>query len=106
MFNILHEKLYSIIKWYIGCQHDFKVNTGNMGRYFKHYLTLEEQTKLKKTYLYSTPKNKLESLFTMFDMMEDMGKYIAEYLSYSFPFHLAINMRNYCLKTKELILNK
>jgi aminoglycoside 6-adenylyltransferase len=96
MFGILHKKIYDLVRWYIGTKHDFKVNTGSMGRYFKRYLTTEEWQLLERTYSGPCVESNVRALLTMFELVRYLGKQVSEYLSLKYPDKLNDDMLEYC----------
>ena len=97
MEHILHKKMKSLCEWYIGSLHEFKVNTGSEGRYFKRYLSDEEWEMLTKTYADGNLESSINALLHSFDFVHYLGTRIAANLHYTYPFEQERNMRNYCL---------
>ncbi len=69
MENVLKDKLHRLLEWYIGLQHDFKVNTGLYGRYFRRYLTDKEWNMLLKTYANTDKQECVTALYASFDLV-------------------------------------
>lgn len=104
MFNqymmnyILHKKILSLVEWYIGCKHDFKVNTGVYGRYIKQYLTESEYSLLKETYPSSNYEETKYSLIKSFELVRYLGNYIALKLGFNYPQKLDEDMLEYVME--------
>jgi len=96
MFGILHKKIYDLVRWYIGSQFDFKVNTGSMGRYFKRYLTKVEWELLERTYSGPCVESNVRALLTMFELVHYLGYKIAKQLEFTYPDKLNDDMLVYC----------
>lgn len=107
MEHILQTKLYLLIKWYIGVNNDFKVNTGSVGRYFKKYLSDNEWKMLKATYSDSFREHCVDSLFNTFEFVHYLGKKIADKLNFNYPDNHEKYMLSYCKKMiKRYNINK
>lgn len=103
MEQVLKKKIHKLIDWYIGCKHDFKVNTGLMGRYFKRYLTEKEWKMLMETYPDANKSHCIRALFKTFDLVNYLGTFIAKNLSYTYPSQHEHDMRAYCEKYSKNI---
>jgi len=98
MEQVLKKKIHKLLEWYIGCKHDFKVNTGAVGRYFKRYLNKEEWNMLLATYPNSNKENCIDALFKAFDLVRYLGEYIAKELDFKYPKQHELDMLSYCHK--------
>ena len=96
MIHILHKKILKLAEWYIGCQHDFQVNTGIHGRYLKRYLSADEYNHLKQTYAASDHDDVRRALMTSFDLVRYFGMSVASNLGFEYPEKLERDMRAYC----------
>ncbi len=106
MMGILHKKINDLLKWYVGCKHDFKVNVGSENRYITNYLSKEEIQMLKDTYSSSEPEEVYRALIASFDLVRHLGTYIAGRLNYIYPLQHDEDMHNYCKNVKEEFLTK
>lgn len=104
MMGILHKKINDLIKWYVGCKHDFNVNVGSVNRYIQQYLSKEEIQMLKDTYSNSDPDAVYTALLACFDLVRFLGTYIAGRLNYIYPMKHDEDMLNYCKQVKEELL--
>lgn len=98
MEQVLKKKIHQLLEWYIGVKHDFHVNTGTVGRYFKKYLTDCEWDMLLKTYPDANKENCIKALIHSYDFVHYLGTYIADALQYKYPLEHEKNMRDYCVK--------
>jgi len=96
MFGILHKKIYDLLRWYVGIQYDFKVNTGSMGRNFKKYLSKEEWEQLERTYSGPCVESNFRALLKMFELVRYLGECISTYLNFTYPNQLNNDMLEYC----------
>lgn len=104
MIGILHEKINALLKWYVGCKHDFKVNVGAVNRYIIQYLSKEEVQMLKDTYGCCDTEQVYSALIASFDFVRYLGTYIAGKLNYIYPLQHDQDMLNYCKNIKEELL--
>jgi aminoglycoside 6-adenylyltransferase len=104
MIGILHKKILSLVEWYVAIKHDFKVNTGSIGRYLKKYLSEEEYYMIKKTYSNSDKKETAEALMYSFEVVRYFGTFVALNLGFNFPQKHDEDMYEYCKNyLKEII---
>ncbi len=98
MESVLQMKLRKLLDWYIGIQHNFKVNTGLYGRYFKRYLTEKEWKMLLKTYPNSDKVSCINALLASYDLVRYLGIYISDKLGFVYPSKHDKEMLQYCTK--------
>lgn len=96
MEQVLKEKIQKLLEWFIGLKHNFKVNTGLAGRYFKRYLTVDEWEMLLRTFPDSNKDNCAKALLASFDLVRYLGTYIARELDFLYPKKHEEDMLNYC----------
>lgn len=96
MEQVLKKKIFKLLSWYIGIKHDFKVNIGSVGRYFKQYLSNEEWNMLLDTYPDSNKNNCARALIASYDFVRYLGKYICDYMDCEYPYEHEQNMLDYC----------
>lgn len=96
MEQVLKKKIHKLLEWYIGAKHDFLVNTGTVGRYFKKYLSIEEWEMLLATYPDSNKENCIKALYASYDLVRYLGTYIAKKLGYNYPKKQEEDMVKYC----------
>lgn len=102
MESVLQEKIKKLMDWYIGIQHDFKVNVGLMGRYYRRYLTDDVWNMLLATYSNGNRSASANGLIHMFELVEFLGRYISKELGFKYPEKHNQDMLAYC----KNILNK
>ena len=100
--QIRENYLTSLIEFYIASQREWNVTTNKHGRLFKQYLSPEMWTKIEATFSGSDIQENWKALFIMMDLVNEMGIFIAEKLSFSYPQKLENDIRKY---TTDLKLN-
>lgn len=101
MMYILHKKINSLLSWYVGTKHDFKVNVGVYNRYIKQYLTKDEWNMLQETYSSGDKEEVYNALLSSFDFVRYLGLRIAEKLNFDYPMKHDQDMLDYCKKIKQ-----
>lgn len=96
MEQVLKKKIHKLLEWHIGCKHNFEVNAGVIGRYFKKYLSKDEWEMLLKTYPDSDKLNCAKALIKSFDLVRYLGESIANCLGYTYPKQHELDMLDYC----------
>lgn len=71
-----------IIEWKIGLENDFKVSTGNAGRYFKKFLPEEFYQRLLLTYANFEIEENWKALFIMTEIFQATSDFIGEELGF------------------------
>lgn len=99
--QIRENYLTSLIEFYIASQHDWNVTTNKHGRLFKQYLSPEMWTKIEATFSGSDIQENWKALFIMMDLVNEMGIFIAEKLSFSYPQKLENDIRKYSTDLKN-----
>jgi len=102
MESVLQEKIKKLLDWYIGIQHDFNVNVGLMGRYYRRYLDDDIWQMLLATYSNGDRYASANGLIHMFEFVEFLGRFIAKKLGFKYPEKHGLDMLAYC----KNILNK
>jgi len=102
MEGILHSKIIHLLNWYIGMQHDFKINLGHTGRYFKKHLTKVEWEMIERTYCGPCVDSSIRALYKSFDLVRYLGNKIADKLGYRYLDKMDNDMLEYC----EMLINK
>lgn len=102
MESVLRDKKIKVLlDWYIGMNHDFQVNTGVMGRYFRRYLDDKIWNMMLRTYSNGDRTKSAEGLMAMFDLVHEVGVRIAEQLEFYYPEQHEKDMRAYCTDIME-----
>ena len=96
------EYLRRIIEWHIGEEHNWSVNTGIQGRFFKRYLDPSTWAKLEATFTDAGIENNWQALFNMTGLFRRLAGELAERLGYEYPGETDRMVTDYCNKTRTL----
>lgn len=103
MFDvILIDCTRKLLSWYIGDRHDWMINVGKGGKWFKRYLSHEIYNDFISIYPTIDYEEIWESLFRAGKLIRKIGMSLAESLEYSYPIKDDINVTEYIKKIKEL----
>ncbi len=86
--NMRTQYLQTLIEWYIGMQHDWKVTTNKRGRLFKQYLSTEMWARIEATFSGSDIEDNWRALYAYADLGRDLGRTLAAGLGYHYPARL------------------
>ena len=96
MYNVVvRDEFNKMIDWYIGTLHDFKVNVGMAGKYYKKYLPENLYAMLAATYSDSDYENVWTAIFNMCDLFHITAIVVAEYFTYDYKQCEEDGIRNY-----------
>ena len=99
--TIRDKYLRTVIEWFIGLQHDWSVNTGVCGRYFKRYLDDETWTEFESTYAGADIEENWQAFFTVISLFRKLGKIVGRRLAYNYPTQLDKEMTDYYSKIRN-----
>lgn len=102
MFIYARNMLDKMISWYISMQHDFKISTGKMGKYFKKFLEKDLWDMYYKTYSDGNYEHFWESIFISCELFRVLGSRTAEKLQYTYNNEEDKNMTGYLEWVKKL----
>jgi len=86
MFEVIvRDCIIDALAWYIGMNHDWHINTGKAGKWFKRYLPEELWESIEKTYAGRDYEEMWEALFEAVRLMRKIGVELAEGLGYKYP---------------------
>ncbi len=103
MFDvILIDCTRKLLSWYIGDRHEWMINVGKSGKWFKLYLSHEIYDDFISIYPTIDYEEIWESLFRAGKLIRKIGMSLAESLEYSYPIKDDINVTEYIKKIKEL----
>lgn len=97
---IRSEYLIPLIEWYIASKHHWDITTNKYGRLFKKYLSQEIWTKTEKTFAGNNIDENWNALFSMADLVSEIGTDLAENLGYHYPKKLEIDILEYLNKVR------
>jgi aminoglycoside 6-adenylyltransferase len=84
--NIVRPMLMKMLEWQVGIQTDFTVSTGKCGKYLESYLSEESWNELLSTYTNGSYEDVWRALFAMVELFRKTAKFVAERLSYEYPY--------------------
>lgn len=96
------ESLDNMVSWWIGMNHDFKISTGKLGKYFKKYLPQPYWEMYEKTYSDSNIESMWESIFITCELFRVVSKDVANHFGYTYPMEDDINMTKYLKTVRDL----
>jgi aminoglycoside 6-adenylyltransferase len=103
MFDvILIENVKKLLSWHIGIQHDWNINVGKCGKWFKRLLPEEIYNGFVEVYPTSDYENMWQSLFKAGRFIRAIGTEVADELKYSYPMREDINVTEFLKRIKEL----
>lgn len=107
MFDTLihHNYLKSLIEWYIGSQHEWRININKNGRCFKRYLDNENWGNVLKTFADSDTERNWESLFATTQFFSRIAAELAGKLNYEYPMAVEKDIIEYLKKIRQLEKN-
>ena len=87
--------LIPLIEWHIASEYNWKITTNKYGRLFKKYLKQEMWTKIEQTFSGSDIKENWTALFSMTDLVSEIGTELSKKLEYKYPDKLENDIRKY-----------
>lgn len=94
-----------MLNWYIGVKHNWSINPGKHGRWYKHHLEPELYKKLEKTFSGSDFNENWNALFQVMKLFRYLGVEVAKSLGYTYPMHLDERVSKYVVEIKKLNKN-
>ena len=95
------EYLIPLIEWYIASEHKWNITTNKYGRLFKKYLTQEMWTKTENTFSGSKIEENWNALFSMTDLVSEIGTKLSKKLDYKYPEKIENDIRKYLNEVKS-----
>lgn len=103
MFDlVIRGRLDEMVSWWIGMNHDFKVTSGKMGKYFKNYLPNLYWEMYKETYSDHNYENFWRSIFVACELFRKLAQDVAGNLSFKYPINDDRNMTEYLMHVRQL----
>jgi len=99
--QVVHEKLESMLKWYIGVHNDFSVNVGLWGKYFKKYLPENLYDMYIKTYSDANYENLWNAIFLACELFRTIAPVVGNQLGYIYNKQEDDNMTAYLVKIRD-----
>ncbi|MBC9931816.1 aminoglycoside 6-adenylyltransferase [Chitinophaga qingshengii] len=102
MNQVIRGALMQMLHWYIGCQHEFAVNPGKMGKFYQRYLEPEMYARLLATYPVAALPAIRESVYVAMDLFRDAAAFVASESGYSYPEEWDKEVRAYVMHVQQL----
>jgi len=103
MFEIvIRHRLDEMVEWWIGCNTDFQVSVGKMGKYFKRYLPVPYWQQYEKTYSDHNYEHFWDSIFITCHLFRTLAIEVAEQLSFTYPIEDDQGMSEYLKHVRHL----
>ncbi|MEH7226000.1 aminoglycoside 6-adenylyltransferase [Bacillus sp. JJ1566] len=99
---VIRPHLDEMVSWWIGCETNFKVSVGKMGKYFKNHLSESYWQLYERTYSNHDYDSFWNSVFTTCDLFRALAQEVAEKLSFKYPIEDDLNMTNYLKHVRNL----
>ena len=91
-----------MVSWYIGMKHDWEINTGSYGKWFRKYLPAELWRSFEKTYSGYEYEEMWDAVFGASQLFRKIGVEVAEILGYEYPVQDDERVSEYLKKVRTL----
>jgi aminoglycoside 6-adenylyltransferase len=99
---IVRECIIKMVSWYIGINHDWKINSGSYGKWFRKYLPAELWRSFEKTYAGVEYEEMWSAIFEAGQLIRGIGVEIADKLGYEYPLQDDKRVTEYLNKLRML----
>lgn len=99
---IMQNCIVKLLSWYVGMEHDWKVNVGKCGRWLKKHLPEPLFNEFMATYSGTAYEQIWTNLFNAGNLIGKVGTDVAQELGYKYPLQDDINVTEYIKKVKAL----
>ena len=93
--SVRDDFLHPVLGWAIGLQHDWSVNPGVRGRYFKRYLDEETWQEYESTFAGAAIEAQWEAFFNAVALFRRMARLVGDHLGYPYPERIDREMTEY-----------
>ncbi len=100
--QVIRFSLDEMVSWWIGCDQDFQVSVGKMGKYFKKYLPEVYWGLYKETYSDSDYEEFWDSIFITCELFRGLASDVAEQLLFTYPIDDDQKMTEYLKHVRNL----
>ena len=102
--QVVHEKLETMVAWYIGINTGFSVSVCVWGKYFKKYLPDYIYSMYTNTYSDSNYNNLWEAIFTACKLFRTIAPFVGSHFGFVYNQQEDCNMMDYLTKMKNGLL--
>ncbi|MCT4660326.1 MAG: aminoglycoside 6-adenylyltransferase [Tissierellales bacterium] len=100
--NILrYEYLHTVVDWYIGLEHDWKIETGALGKKYKEILSADDWSEFETTYVGGGIDENWKALKRLTSLFRRLGKKISDELGYEYPDEVDRKVMIFCEKIMD-----
>jgi aminoglycoside 6-adenylyltransferase len=99
---IVRDCMIKMLAWYIGINHDWKIDPGDHGKWFKKFLPLALWESFEKTYAGVDYQAMWASLFEAGRLVSRIGPEIGDALGYTYPMEDDRKVTEYLKKVRAL----
>ncbi|REE68675.1 aminoglycoside 6-adenylyltransferase [Paenibacillus taihuensis] len=99
---IRYQMFMPVVEWHIGERHDWSVNPGKNGRWFKRYLDEATWAELEQTYAGASLADNWRALFAMSTLFRRLAAELAAKLGYEYPHALDRRVTAYMERIQRL----
>lgn len=85
MRQVVIEQLIRMTEWYIAAQHDWQVNPGKQGKWFRKFLPPELWEQFPQVYASGDYNEMWEALYAAGQLFRVVGTQVADALGYTYP---------------------
>ena len=98
---IKQEKLFRMLEWKIGIDHNWSVKSGVYGKGLKKYLSPEIWSELESTYVGADKEENWEALFRTIDIFRRVALEVAIQFGFSYPHNLDDRAMQYLYRVRN-----
>jgi aminoglycoside 6-adenylyltransferase len=103
MFAQLHfEYFETMIKWYIGSQNNWNVNTGAHGKYFEKYLDKQTWEEVRQTFTGADTEENWIAFFKLFELFTKFARIVSDDLGFNYPLEQEKKLFIYLQESKDI----
>jgi aminoglycoside 6-adenylyltransferase len=99
---VVRSGIVRMLEWYVGMNHDWKINTGAAGRWLNKYLPDEIWDCFEKIYVGSNYEENWDALMEAGKLTNRIGSALADRLSYEYPHEDAKKVMEYLMSVRLL----
>ncbi|SJZ45001.1 aminoglycoside 6-adenylyltransferase [Anaerorhabdus furcosa] len=102
MFHVyVREVFHQMIDWHIGCQTNFSISSGKMGKFYKNFLSPSDYKKYLATYSDASIENIWTAVFTCCSLFSDYALQVSNQLNFRYNLNDENNMLEYLRKCRD-----
>ncbi len=103
--TVIQDALMQMLDWYIGCRHDFLVNPGKFGKFYKQYLEPDVYQEFLTTYTTAGTDEIWNGVFRTIDLFNKSAEAVAAHLGYTYFRDEAARITAYLQHVRQLPKN-